>query len=130
MPSVHRPARVPVAPDAAPRPITDAETHHALSHLKRYPSGLSRPDLERLFGSDRRGRLVMAAIVERAIAAIVVVESPYHGGGKVYRLARDADEVAREEARLRSYEESARRRREGLRLAFERGPQAPQAELF
>lgn len=110
--------------------ITDAETHHALSHLKRYPSGLTRKDLERLFGNDRRGRDVMATIAERGIAPIVVVDSPYHGDAKVYRLAQNRAELEAEQRRLLAYETSARRRREGIALAFERGPSAPQPELF
>lgn len=124
-----RAGRPPSHPDAPP-PITDADAHHAVELLKRYETGLTRADLERLFGSDRRGRDVMAALAERGIAAVVVVESPYHGTALVYRLARTIEEVEREERRLRSYELSARRRREGLRLAFERGPSTPQSTLF
>jgi len=117
-------------PADVPPPITDAEAHAAVSYLKRYPSGLSRADLERLFGSDRRGRDVMAAVVERSIAAVIVVDSPYHGTAKVYRLATSIEEVELEERRLLAYELSARRRREGLRPAFTRGPSTPQAALF
>lgn len=116
-------------PPSLPPPILDAEVHAALSYLERYPSGMTRHDLERLFGSDRRGRDVLAAVAERAIAAIVVVDSPLHGA-KVYRIAANEDEVAAEERRLFAYETSARRRREGVRRAFVRGPQAPQASLF
>jgi hypothetical protein len=114
----------------APTPILDAEVRNALEHLKRYPSGLTRVDLERLFGSDRRGRDVMADLVERGIAAVVVVDSPFGGEKKVYRLATSAAEVEAEQRRLLAYEASARRRREGLAIAWTRGPTAPQGELF
>lgn len=132
MSSIHgnRPGAPSRRPVDVPPPITDAEAHAAVSYLERYPSGLSRADLERLFGSDRRGRDVMAAVVERAIAAVIVVDSPYHGGSKVYRLATSIEEIEQEERRLLAYELSARRRREGLRPAFTRGPSTPQASLF
>lgn len=38
------------------KPITDAETNRAISLLQSLPSGLTRADLERTFGSDRRAR--------------------------------------------------------------------------
>ena len=113
-----------------PTPVTDAETHHALEALRTHTSGLTRADLVRLFGSDRRGRDVIAALVERRIAAVVVLPNPFAEREKVYRLARTIEEVEAEERRLHAYELSTRRRREGLRPAFERGPEAPQAPLF
>jgi hypothetical protein len=124
-----RAGRPPSRPNLPP-PITDADAHHAVELLKRYESGLTRADLVKFFGGDRRARDIMAAVVERSIAAVIVTESPYHGNALVYRLARSLEEVEREERRLRAYELSARRRREGLRPAFERGPATPQATLF
>jgi hypothetical protein len=118
------------APSRHPTPITDAETHAALSYLKRYPSGLTRADLERLFGSDRRGRDVIAAIAELGIAPVIVTTSPYQGDAQVYRLATSIAEVEAEQLRLLAYETSARRRREGVARAWERGPEAPQGALF
>lgn len=117
-------------PADVPANVSDAEASHALYQLKTYPAGLSRVDLERAFGSDRRGRHVMAALAERGIAAIVVVPSPYHADAKVYRLATSLDEVEAEQRRLLAYETSARRRREGVARAWARGPATPQGELF
>lgn len=117
-------------PPNAPKPILDAEIRHALEHLKRYPSGLTREDLVRLFSSDRRGRNVIAALAENGIAAIVVVESPYHSAKNVYRLATSSAEVEAEQRRLLAYETSARRRREGVARAWARGSVPAQPELF
>lgn len=112
-----------------PPQVTDAEVHHALSVLRKYPNGLTRADLERVFGSDRRGRDIMAALNERAIAAVINVDSTLYGQ-RVYRLARDIDEVEAASANLRAYELSLRRRREGLERAFLNGGGAPQPDLF
>lgn len=115
-----------------PPPLTDAEIELAVSWLRKYPSGLTRADLERIFGSDRRGRDVVVGVAERGIAAVINVRSDVHGGAKVYRLARTLAEVEEEERRLLAYEESVRLRRLGVRRAFERGPDPspPQAPLF
>lgn len=109
-------------------PITDAETTHALRALKRYPSGLSRADLERLFGSDRRGREVMATLAERGVAPVINTKSDY-GDGQVYRLARTAQEIDEAVATLSSYRASLDRRIKGLIDAWQDGG-APQPNLF
>jgi hypothetical protein len=118
-----------VRPANLPAPISDAETSHALALLQRYPSGLTRADLSRYFQSDRRGRDVMAALCERGIAPVITAPSRV-GDGKVYRLARNVDEVRAAAHQLRSYIRSLERRVTGLELAWDRGAQAPQPDLF
>ncbi|MFA5552135.1 MAG: hypothetical protein WDA03_11040 [Trueperaceae bacterium] len=110
-------------------PITDAEVQHAVNALKRYPNGLTRADLERVFGSDRRGRAIMAALTERGIAPVITTPSAY-GDGKVYRLARTAQEVNEAVATLRSYRDSLDARITGLQRAWEGDGQPAQANVF
>lgn len=105
-------------PAHLPTPVTDAEIHHLQTALTNYPSGLTRADLERLFGSDRRGRAIVSAAVERGELAIIRAEGI---NGQVYRLARDVDEINREADNLASYARSLDRRRNGLMQAWQAG---------
>jgi len=101
--------------------ITDIELRHALNELERRGAyGLPRSELAAHFSSDRKGRAVMAALVERGMAAIVTVDNPI-GTGQVYRLAQSAAEVAREDRELLSRIARLERRRAGLRQAWEAG---------
>lgn len=115
-------------PATVPTPITDAETRQAVSLLKRFPAGLTRADLGKHFGSDRRGRAIMAALTEKGIAPVITIESGY-GEGRVYRLARTAQEVDDEVRRLTSYRNSLEQRASGLRRAWQGGGN-PQPDLF
>jgi hypothetical protein len=131
IPADKTPARP--ATNTVPPPVTDAEVQTALAWLKRYPSGMTRDDLRRVFGSDRRGRDVIAALGERGIAPIVVVRNELSTTvSKVYRLARSEAELEAEERRLLAYELSHQRRREGIRRAWQsnRDAEPPQAPLF
>lgn len=110
-------------------PITDAETNHALRALKNYPNGLTRADLERLFGSDRRGRAIMAALTERGIAPVITIDSEF-GDGKVYRLARTTQEIDEAVATLNSYRDSLERRAKGLRKAWASDGKPIQPDVF
>lgn len=105
-------------PEHLPTPVADAEVGHLSDALARYPNGLTRKDLARLFGGDRRGRAVVSAAVERGELAIVRADG---ASGPVYRLARSIEEVTREAANLASYAESLDRRRRGLLAAWQAG---------
>lgn len=98
--------------------ITDAELHHAHGVLKRYQSGLTRADLGRYFGSDRKGRDLMAALAERGIAPVVNVPADY-GDQRVYRLARNEQEVDEAARLLRSYIRTLEKRVNGLQAAWD-----------
>lgn len=54
-------------------PITDAEVQHAVNALKRYPNGLTRADLERVFGTDRA---VLHETLTELVEAVLEVELP------------------------------------------------------
>lgn len=110
-------------------PVTDAEVRQALSLLKRFPSGLTRQELGKTFRSDRRGREVMAALVERGLAPVINAQADY-GDGKVYRLARTAEEVQDAVATLTSYRRSLDRRIRGLEQAWADGGGPKQPDLF
>ena len=103
-------------PAHLPTPVTDAEIHHLQTALTNYPSGLTRADLERLFGSDRRGRLVIATAVENGELAII-----HDPETNTYRKARNIDEVTREIDSLASRERRLERRRRGLMEAWQAG---------
>lgn len=98
--------------------ITDAELHHAHSVLRRYPNGLSRPDLKRFFQIERRGRDIMAGLAERGIAPVINVPADY-GDQRVYRLARTEEEVQAEVRKLRAYVRSLEARITGLQAAWD-----------
>ena len=101
--------------------VTDIEIRHALNELERRGHrGLPRSELAAHFGSDRHGRLVMATIVERGIAAIITTGNPA-GSGQVYRLAQSDAEIEREDRELLSRIARLERRRAGLRQAWEAG---------
>ncbi|WP_287409911.1 hypothetical protein [Oceanithermus sp.] len=101
--------------------ITDIDIRHALNELERRGArGLPRSELAAHFGSDRKGRAVMAAIVERGIAAIVTANNPA-GSGQVYRLAQSDADIEREDRELLSRIARLERRRAGLRQAWEAG---------
>lgn len=110
-------------------PITDAEVQHAVNALKRYPNGLTRADLERVFGSDRRGRAIMAALTERGTAPVITTDSTY-GDGKVYRLARNEAEIQQAIATLRSYRDSLDKRITGLQKAWAGDGKPAQPNVF
>ena len=102
-------------------PVTPVETARAINELQRAGrSGIPRNELARLFGSDRRGRLVMAAIAERGLAAVVTVPNP-HGEGQVYRLAQSDAELQQELAQLSSRITRLHKRMAGLQRAWEAG---------
>ena len=110
-----------------PTPVTDAEISILADFLRRFPSGLKRKgDLARLFQSDRRGRLVIAAAVERGELCII-----YDRDSEVYRVARDIDEVTCEVDRLTSYSRQLARRARGAMNAWQAGGVARrQPDLF
>lgn len=110
-------------------PITDGEVRQALAVLKRYPSGLTRADLTRLFGSDRRGRAIMAALTERGIAPVITIDSDY-GDGRVYRLARTEQEITEAIRTLSSYRDSLEKRITGLQRAWDGDGEPQQPDLF
>ena len=110
-------------------PITDAEVRQATTVLKKYPSGLTRADLSKYFGSDRRGRAIMAALTERGIAPVITIDSEF-GDGKVYRLARTTQEIDEAVATLNSYRDSLERRAKGLRKAWAGDGGPAQPDLF
>jgi len=103
------------------RSITDIEIRHAMLELERRGAhGLPRSELAAHFGSDRKGRAVIAAIVERGLAAVVTVDNPI-GSGQVYRLAQSGNDIAREDRELLSRIARLERRRAGLWQAWEAG---------
>lgn len=107
-------------------PVTDAEVSKGVRALKQGP--LTRHDLERIFGSDRRGRQIMAVLTTREIAPVVVTEDNLRG--RVYKLAATQEEVDAEVRVLRSRAHQLLRRAEGLEVAWESGVNVPQESLF
>lgn len=105
---------------AGPETITQGELDWALKLLQERPHGLPRADLERMFGSDRKGRAIMAALVERGIAAIITV--PALGTrGEAYKIAKTVEEIEQEDRELQSRIARLEKRRRGLRLAAQAG---------
>ena len=101
--------------------ITDIELRHALNVLRERGSiGLPRSDLATHFGSDRKGRAIMAELVERGMAAVITVPNKL-GPGEVYKLAESDAEIEREDRELLSRIARLERRRAGLRRAWEAG---------
>lgn len=99
-----------------PTPVADHEVRELISALTRYPSGVTRKQLAAMFGSDRRGRQIVAATVERGEAAIV-----HDRDLDTYRVARTQREVDAEAQVLTRYARSIERRCQGLLRAFEAG---------
>lgn len=110
-------------------PVTDAEVRQALSILKRFPSGLTRQELAKSFQSDRRARDVMAALAERGVAPVINTKSD-HSDQRVYRLARNQQEVQEAVNNLKAYRSSLDRRIRGLEQAWATGGGAAQPDLF
>ena len=81
------------------RPITEAELTRAIRLLEeRGAWGIPRSEFARLFGSDRRGRKIMAELRKRGRAAVIVTTGP--DGKEVYRVAQDEAEYRRFRAQL------------------------------
>ena len=100
-------------------PVTAVEINQLHDQLRRNPNGLTRKNLARCFGGDRRARLIIAAAVEQGELAIIRTDGV--DGSNVYRLARTVDEVNREADNLARYERSLSRRRRGLLEAWSAG---------
>ncbi|WP_287416768.1 hypothetical protein [Oceanithermus sp.] len=81
------------------RPITEAELTRAIRLLEeRGVWGIPRAKFSHFFGSDRRGRKIMAELRKRGRAAVIVTTGP--DGKEVYRVAQDEAEYRRFRAQL------------------------------
>ncbi len=81
------------------QPISEAELTRAVQLLQeRGAWGIPREEFARLFGSDRRGRAIMAELRKRGRAAVVVANGP--SGKEVYRLPQSEAEYRQFRAQI------------------------------
>lgn len=115
-------------------PISETELRLAADLLVRRGAwGVSRDDFHRHFGSDRRGRAIMAELRKRGILPVVVGMNP--AGDEVYKIAQDPKEVAAYRASLVSRIQELQEGIVGLDAAWaywerERRPRWAQEALF
>lgn len=115
-------------------PITETELRLAADLLLRRGAwGVSREDFHRHFGSDRRGRAIMAELRKRGVLPVVVGESP--SGDEVYKVAGALEELLAYRASLLSRIQELHEAIRGLDAAWEhwqrhQTPRWPQASLF
>ncbi len=110
--------------------ITEAELTRAIRILKeRRAWGIAREEFEELFGSDRRGRQVMAELRKRGRAAVVVAAGPE--GKEVYRLPENEAEYRQFRAKLISRIKELEAALAGMERAWEAGGvRVAQEQLF
>lgn len=110
--------------------ITNGELHRALRLLiERGAWGIERKEFEELFGSDRRGRQIMAELRKRGWAAVVVTSGLE--GKEVYRIAENEAEYHEYRAKLVSRIKELEAALAGLDRAWrEGGVREEQKTLF
>ena len=112
------------------RPVTEAELTRAVRLLEeRGVWGISREEFAHLFGSDRRGRQVMAELRKRGRAAVIVASGPQ--GKEVYRLPENEAEYRAFKAQLLSRIKELEAALAGMERAWQAGgKRVTQEQLF
>ena len=112
------------------RPIQDGELHRAVRLLReRKAWGIAREEFESLFGSDRRGRKIMAELRKRGWAAVIVAKGLE--GKEVYRLPENEAEYRAFRAQLFSRLKEIEQALAGMERAWEAGGvRVAQEQLF
>ena len=91
--------------------------------------GIPREEFARLFGSDRRGRAIMAELRKRGRAAVVVAKGLE--GKEVYRLPENEAEYREFRAKLASRIKELEQTLAGMERAWEAGGvRVAQEQLF
>ncbi len=112
------------------RPIQEYELTRAVRLLQeRKAWGIAREEFESLFGSDRRGRKIMAELRKRGRAAVIVASGPE--GKEVYRLPENEAEYREFRAKLASRIKELEQALAGMERAWKAGGlEVAQEQLF